>query len=228
MQKKKKIKPRIRFRFDKLLVRGYVWRNRPSASKSIYPVICAHCNKNGEAYPSEKTIAKLSGRDEKTVRKGLKGLLKFPHFTIDHYTTNKGHRAKKYSVRFPKYERGRTFDFCRAIIDSGAWAELSPCAQALYPVMRTFGFWDYYEYLGYLDIDPLLSGEKELFRDRDYDLVNKSKSDLAYYSGISRTSLYRAMADMENHELIERTTYFDKEAWRIYLVPWGILEDEIQ
>jgi hypothetical protein len=68
------------FKFDKELVRSGKWANLRKASKSVYPVILVHCNARGTAFPGQETIAILSGRTEKTVREGIKGLEGFHDF----------------------------------------------------------------------------------------------------------------------------------------------------
>ena len=48
------------------------------------------------------------------------------------------------------------FFFHKAIIEGGNWSLLTPSSHALYPVLRTFAFWDYYEYACREDRDSQL------------------------------------------------------------------------
>ena len=131
------------FWWDKKLIKNKNWAELSKASKAVFPVIACHCNKKGIAFPSEETISALCGRTEKTVREGVKGLLGFPNFKWNHYITSRGHHSKEFHLRIPNPgEKGRCFPFYKWIIESGIWQNLKPTAQALYPVMRNFAFFD--------------------------------------------------------------------------------------
>ena len=66
----------IFFKWDKSLIESKKWAALPKAAKSIFPVIAVHCNAKGECNPSQRKIADLSGRTEKTVSEGIKALKK--------------------------------------------------------------------------------------------------------------------------------------------------------
>ena len=72
------------FRFDKKWVEHMNWAALPKPSKGILPVIASHCNETGESFPSEETIAGLSGWTEKKVREGIQGLVGFPGFQFSY------------------------------------------------------------------------------------------------------------------------------------------------
>ena len=128
------------FRFDKRWVENMNWALLPNSSQSILPIIASHCNESGGSFPSERTLAILSGRSDKTVRGGIQGLSGFPGFEVNSYITKRGRRAKKFRMTFPpKREKGRCFFFYKQIIEGGNWLKLKPASQALYPVMRHLG-----------------------------------------------------------------------------------------
>jgi hypothetical protein len=217
------------FRFDKKVIEDKNWALLPLASKSIYPVIGYHRNRqNGESFPSQQTMAILSGRDFKTVRKGQKGLGEFPGIKADAYISRRGKRGTKYFWTEPPHEKGRIFQFHDYIIDSGIWSQLTETAQALYPVMR---YYCYLNWEDYVDIFPTYY-EKEFrkpFKDEDftiqhdgiedfevgtnfdaffpsryYEFCEADKDVLAEYAGISKNSLYNALRNLEKNHLVYR------------------------
>jgi hypothetical protein len=99
------------FRFAKNLVREKFWANLPPSSKAIYPVIGVHCDAEGLAYPSQNTIAILSGRTANTVREGIKGLEFFPGFKAKPYVTSTGQRAYRYHIQPPPTKTRSTLLF---------------------------------------------------------------------------------------------------------------------
>ncbi len=191
------------------------WANLPSASKSIYPVIGVHCNKSGLAFPSEETIAVLSGRTPKTVREGIDGLKGSPvGFKVERYVTGRGHRANKYYLTLPPKEKGRTVFFFKAVIEGGNWLHLSSTAQALYPVMKSFVFWDFWEE------ETEEEDSLEIFANRDHDLSSPDQDVMCEYAGISHRSLYDALESLEEHSLIEKTDpYEGQDTWKVFRLP---------
>ena len=108
------------FRFDKKLVENMNWALLPKSSKAVFPVIACHCNDKGESFPSERTIAIMSGRTDKTVRDGIKGLETFPGFKFTFYVTSRGRRAKRFYINQPSTDiKGRIFPFHKCIIEGG-------------------------------------------------------------------------------------------------------------
>lgn len=104
-QFKEKIDHIGHFWFDKKLIENKNWAALKSSSKAIYPVIGCHCNKLGEAFPSEMRIAILSGRTDKIVRKGIIGLEEFPGIKIKNYITKRGRRSKRFTISKHSGER---------------------------------------------------------------------------------------------------------------------------
>ncbi len=203
------------FWWDKKLIENKNWALLPKSAKAIYPVIACHCNKKGEAFPGEQTIAILSGRTEKKVREGIRDLEGFSGFEWHNYLTKRGRRSKKFHVTFPPIEKGRSFPFFKFILESGFWRELKPSAQALYPVMRHFAYFDYEMYVDKecLDYDPELFDE--IFKERDYDFCEAEKSIMAEYAGIARRSLPVALKNLEENFLIESTN--EPLGWKVFL-----------
>ncbi|MFH2061064.1 MAG: helix-turn-helix domain-containing protein [Pseudomonadota bacterium] len=208
---KEDINYKVHFWFDKQGVRNKKWARLPKASKAIYSVIMCHRNKHGIAIPSQETIAILSGTTEKTVRVGIDGLLTFPGFRVESYVTSRGHRAKKYITELPPREKGRAFPFFKSVITGGNWSRLKPSAQALYPVLRTFSFFDGEEYAVridddreyYYNVDDMIGDG--VFWEREFDFVDADDDILAEYAGIGINSLNSAISDLEEHFLIEKT-----------------------
>jgi hypothetical protein len=203
------------FWWDKELIKSIVWRGLPPASKTVFPVIVCHCNKNGIAFPSEGTISALCGRTEKTVRKGINGLDVLPNLHWERYVTKTGHYSRKfYYTRPNSRERGRCFPFYKWIIESGIWRELKPTAQALYPVMRYFAFFDKHIRLEFYDIEIRDSRFYEHYINREFDYCDAEKDILAYYAGINENSLSSALDSLEENCLIESISSRD---WKVYL-----------
>jgi len=186
-----------------------IWAALPKALKAIFPVIsCFRDNKTGKAFPSEQTIAILSGRTDKIVREGIKGLEGFPGVQMERYLTSRGRWSRRFIIANPPQEKGRAFPFHKAIIEGGNWLLLSPAAQALYPVMRFFSFYEYWSEEEQDDFD-------EQFRNRTYEYCEAEIVVMAEYAGIDRRSVHPAIKSLEQRFLIER----DDERWKVFLRP---------
>jgi len=215
------------FRFDKMIIRKKIWAKLPTASKTIYPVIGVHCNAEGVAFPSELTIAKLSGCTEKTVREGIKGLMGLRGFHKERYITYRGQRAIKYRLNPLPVEKGRAFFFHKVIIEGGNWSQLTPTARALYPVLRLFSFHDYYEYLIREDLDPSYNDNMDLYKERKYDFLIADIDVIAEHAGISIRSIPPAMKALQENYLLEETEPIyrdDNSTWKVYLIPTNYFE----
>lgn len=210
----------VHFWFDKKLIENMNWAMLPKSSKAIYPVIACHRNGKGLSFPGERTIAIMSGRTDKVVREGIQGLISFPGFKVVPYVTKRGRRSKKFHLKQPPRENGRSFPFHKCIIDGGNWAELKTVAKALYPVMRYFGFYD--EDAVYSDQD-IFPGDKfnEIYPKRKYDLCQAEGHLMAHYAGIARNSVPEALRDLERNFLIESIQRYDLDVftWKVYLRP---------
>lgn len=211
------------FWFEKDIIRNLNWAALPKASKAIYPVIRSHCNKNGDAWPGEETISTLCGRTEKIVRSGIQGLEKFPGIRTETYLTRRGHRSKRFSCKIPDYEKGKLFPFHKDIILGANWSLLKPTAQALYPVMRYFGFNDFYEYWGATeDIEEKgfdLDGSGfswDNFKDREFDFCEAEPRVLCEYAHIASRSYREAITDLEKHFMIKK---IEAGKFMVYLHP---------
>lgn len=212
------------FWFDKKLIEDKNWAALPQASKTVFPVIASHRNEKGEAFPGEQVIAILSGRTDKIVRQGIKGLDGFPGIEIQNYVTKRGRRSKRYKIAKPPEVQGRAFPFYRGVFEGGNWQHLTPSAQALYPVMRHFGYFDSQIFEIYLAIEDEdgdfdLSEFDDVYRDRKWDFCEAELGILAEYAGITRRSVYDALKSLENHHLIEEFTDEDMDGWKVFLQP---------
>ena len=196
---KDKIDYKGHFWFDKKLIENKNWALLPKASKAIFPVIASFSNKEGETFPKEQTIAILSGNTDKIVRKGIKGLEGFPGISIENYVTRRGRRSKRYIISKPPKDKGRAFPFYKSIFETGLWLHLKPSAQALYPVMRHFGFFDLERYDK--EGEYQVSDFDEVYKDRTYDFCDAEVNVLAEYAGITTRSVYNAFKSLEHEAL---------------------------
>lgn len=204
------------FVFDNRWIKSMNWASLPKASKAIFPVIAAHCNRKGLAFPSERRIAILSGQTDKQVRKGVNGLEGFPGFKVGCYTTRRGKRAKRFHMKMPAIKKGETFPFRRCIIYTGNWSQLIPTARALYPVMRYFGFFDFDTYVEEGNIDAELNEFNEIYQDRNFDFCEAEDGVLAEYSGISQRSIKAAMDSLKASSLVKKNSI---GTWKVFLLP---------
>ena len=199
------------FWFDKKLIENMSWARLSKASKSIYPVILSFRNEKGISFPGEETISRLSGRTEKTVRDGIRGLKGFPGFSTEQYATKYGHKGKRFHTKAPPKEPGRSFPFHKQIITGGNWLKLSPAAAALYPVMRYFGFFD--------EADDDVDNFAEDFANRSYDFCVATNPFLVRYSGVSPRSIFSARECLKKHFLIEKSDRGNDYEWKVFLRP---------
>lgn len=208
------------------------WAALPKASKAVLPVIAAHVNQHGIAFPGERTIAILSGRTDKVARSGIEGLASFPGLNIKNTVTPRGHRMKIFRLDLPnpkdKRKRG-SFPLYRAVFDGGNWRQLKPSAQALYPVMRHFGFFDL-DFFAHLE-DLSISREefKEYYLSRPYDLCNAEIGEMARLAGIDRRSMGEALESLEECYLIEpvHSKYLALKGWKVFLKPKQYTDSEV-
>ncbi|SDP57680.1 helix-turn-helix domain-containing protein [Desulforhopalus singaporensis] len=214
------------FWFDKKLIENKNWAILSKASKSVFPVIASHRNEKGEAFPGEQAIAILSGLSDKTVRQGIRGLEDFPGIEIQNYVTKRGRRSKRYKIDKPPEVQGRSFPFYRGVFEGGNWLHLIPSAQALYPVMRYFGYFDsvvceiylYEEDAGGYDLHDF----DAVYKDRKWDFCIAELDILAEYAGISKRSVYDALRSLGDNHLIENYSDEDLVGWKVFLLPTTI------
>ena len=205
------------FPFHKTMIRNGVWAMMPSSAKSIFPVIASYANKNGLAFPSERTISILCGRTDKTVREGIRHLGKLDCISVQPYITEHVRRSKRFHIKSPIPERGKTFPFYRSVLESGFWQELKPAAQALYPVMRSYGYFDedaYREEWAPEDADDMEFDE--LYQNRLLDFVEAERRILVEKAGINYRSLEAAVVNLVNNCLVR--FYEEDRGLQRYLV----------
>ena len=189
------------FWFDKKLIENMIFAGLPANSRTILPVIKSYANADGIAFPDEQTIAILSGRTEKTVRAGIKNLEGLPGLKVEDYTTRRGRRSKRFVFDKVPREKGRSFPFHRCIFEGGNWCETSRSGQALYLVLRYFGFYDYETY----EEDETAEGRDfdEAFRTRRWEYCEAEKQLMAHCAGIDRRSVDAALGSLQKNFLTE-------------------------
>lgn len=195
----------FQFKKDIITAGNSLWRGLPLSSKSIYPVIGCHCNKKGEAWPSQQTISDLAGVTTKTVRDGIEGLLKLPGFHVENKITSRGMRNKKYTI---DQDDAQTFPFHKHILESGIWRGLSKyrhskAAHAVYCVCRAYGFQDADMYDESEGTDY---GEKTFWEDaypyRDFDFLEAPLDVIAEKAGVCKETARKAMIALETERLL--------------------------
>ena len=117
------------FFFDKKMITEGIWQNLGKAAKAVLPVIASYFQPGKPAYPSQTTIAILSGYSVVSVRKGIEELKEIS--PMGFREVEQGH----YTITIPS-QKGK-FPFYKSVFESGAWRKSSPSAKTLYPVLRT-------------------------------------------------------------------------------------------
>jgi hypothetical protein len=200
------------FRFYKGIVRLGHWQALEPAAKAVYPVIAIHANKKGYCYPHIKTIAKLSGRSNKTVHKGIADLKRYRLIKVRKKSIRRGFKANHYHVPSIAGEGDSHFPFHKELIrlengKKGIWSELKPSEQALYVVMRTFTTFDahlYCEMVEYICGYPLSVADfDEWFPLREFEWCQMSNYQLADWAGISRQRIPSTLRSLQKRGLIE-------------------------
>jgi hypothetical protein len=204
------------FRFSKKFVLNMNWALLPLAAKAVFPVVYAHDNGKAQAWPSEETIAALSGLSPKTVRKGINDLLAMAGFSFEWQITATGRKSKKFKFHVPSKD-DRVFFFHKYLLTGGNWRMLNLVGKAVYPVLRTFSTWDKEE--AEEDEDGILCENEGDYADayaaREWEYSEIRPGDIAKYSGISRQRVFPALQDLQNHYLIERVG----DRWKVFLIP---------
>ena len=210
------------FWFHKSLIKEGHWAKLPPSAKSVFPVIASYCNKNGKAWPSDITIGILCGRSTCLVNKGTISLKSHWSDRFEMKKTKKG--KKQYFLNLNK-NNDEAFLFYRYVIESGAWCQLKPTAQALYFVTRCFAYYDFETYDRLenqrgcqedLELDLDQGGLEQVYSNRKYDVMAYSKytkKQLAEFAGINENSMNEALQELEKNWLIERVD----GGWLIHL-----------
>jgi hypothetical protein len=205
------------FWFRKKLVADMNWAILSRPAKAIFPVISCYADKNGIAWPGERTIAILSGYSDKAVRQGIRELEGFSGFKWSPYTTKRGKRSKKFNVKLPQENNKDCFPFHQYLLESGMWRCMQPTSKALYVTMRAYSYFDYDEYFDELDeAYPPDEDFNEEFANRLFDFCDADRGVLIKHSGISRRSLYTALNDITTNFLIEQ---LEHNRWKVFLKP---------
>jgi hypothetical protein len=200
------------FRFNEKWILNMNWALLPLASKAVLPVIYAYDNRNGQSWPSETTIAALTGLSCKTVRKGVDGLLNLPGFSYDWQMTATGRKSKKFKFNIPG-KGDPVFFFHKIIMTGGNWRLLKPISKTVYPVLRAFSAWDAEEENDIIDSED--GDYKAAYAARIFEYSEAKTETLAKFSGIARQNVPSALRDLQKHFLLER----QGERWKVFLKP---------
>jgi hypothetical protein len=207
------------FWFDKQLIENKNWANMTQAGKSVFPVIASHRNNlTGEAFPCERTIAILAGRSDKIVRNGIRDLEDMPGIEFKHYITRKGRKSKKFFIDKPPNEKGRAFPFYKAVLETGIWSRMKPTAQALYPVMLHFGYYDPDIYSTIEDDSSSIEDPIDFFPNRKWDICDADLDILSSYAGITQRSIKAALLNLESVKMIESDNKLSR-GWKVFIRP---------
>lgn len=198
------------------------WQGCPTAAQSVFPVLMRFMDEKHYSFPSEDTISRLCGRDPKTVRTGLE-YLKTHGIEVEKIWNKKGHCFNRYKMPHWCYEKGKVFPVFHSIFDGGNWRVLSPAGQSLYPVMRCFGHFNYYE-----------DGAEEVFSTRGishgeyikriHDVYELDTLSLMLFSGLSKNSVKPGLESLIRVGLLESTKESTEEGHQIlnvFLRPKG-------
>ena len=207
-------------RIPREVVEDRYWSNLTTASKAVYLPLLKFVNKNGSAWPSQRTLAIVSGITEKTAGKGVKGLDGLPGFEKKKRITRRGHTSNYYLIKEPSPEYLQTIWFSHAYINGGNWSQLTPVAKAIFPVLKHFAWWDIDLYCGLEDLEYSPIENSEIYRDRDYDFMNAEESIICEFAGISRRSLSDAYESLVSQDLIKFLGVDDgKRVWKVFVKP---------
>jgi len=192
------------------------WAALSPAAKAVYPVIASFANRQGIAFPGEQKIADLAGRTEKKAREGIRDLEGFPGFRVAPYVTKRGRRSKKFFLELPtRSDNGQAFPVYKLTFEMGYWLKLLPSAQALYPVIRRFSYFelDLYNELEDQEGPDVADFFREDYSTRKYDFCNADRGIMAERAGITIRSMRGALESLQKGLLIEPV---DGDTWKVY------------
>lgn len=206
-----------------MFIKTRAWAKLPQASKSVFPVIAMHADSNGSAFPGLELIGRYAGYDRKTASGAIQGLKKLNSFRAFKIATSHGHLQYSYVLALPPKEKGRLFNFRHCVIKGGNWSQLTPTAQAIYPVLRTFAYFDSERYSDETDGEfdynvesMIVSGE---FQRRMFDYFDGELDVVAEYAGISLRSTYNAINSLEQCHLIQKVDDAERQTWKVFISP---------
>lgn len=180
------------------------WAMLTLRAKAILPVIFGFNNGHGQSWPSEGTIAALSGLSRKTVRQGINDLVSFPGLSYSWKMTQRGRQSKRFTFEIPGRGDNEIFFFHKIILSGGNWRMLKPVGKAVYPVLRTFSGWDKNEADEELELSNDDEEIRQAYGERQFDYSELRPGLIAKYSGIERSRVYDALKDLTERSLIAR------------------------
>ncbi|MBT3923876.1 MAG: helix-turn-helix domain-containing protein [Nitrospina sp.] len=210
----------LSFRLPRKIIDEGYWSNLSSASKAVYLPLLKFTNKQGAAWPSQRTLAIVSGVTEKTAGKGIKGLNGLPGFGKKQYITRRGHTANHYHIKEPAPDYDHTIWFSHDYINGGNWSQLTPAAKAVFPVLKSFAWWDLDMYCDLEDIPYTPNDFSQMYKYRDYDFMNAEEPIICERAGISRRSLPDTYRNLVNKDFIEPLGVDgEKKIWKVFISP---------
>ena len=211
------------FFFSKEIVRSRRWASMTPTARAVFPVLAAHCDANGTAYPGRERIARLAGIDIRSVAAGTTQLVKAGLVSrVSKKYSRTGRWQNVYHLRLPRQPgEGETWLFHHHLVTSGRWAELSTSAKSTYVALRTLAHFDGaschdleddYDLCEAIrnDLDAFNEAEypdgfAELFPRRSFDLVLRQEDAhevVGRLAGIQRSTLQTALAELIGHCLV--------------------------
>lgn len=232
------------FRFEKDIIRSGIWAGLPTASKAIFPVIGVHANSEGVAWPSQETIARMAGITPKTVRSGISAMKDFDKIKLSSYINKRGRKSYRYKIDLPTIGKGSDFRFYRSLVESGFWASLTPGEQAVYPVLRTYAYFEPEPYLHYCDEigievpEGITYGEfinEGHYESRQFEIATPEIDVIAEIAGVCTSTARSAICKLESKKMVyvyteDNDHIYEYEKTREYLVfirpRYWIVDDE--
>ncbi len=93
---------------------------------------------------------------------------------------------------------------------------MSPTAKALYPVMRSYGYFDFDEYVEIKDLEAEYNDHQEVYRDREFDFCEAERLVLIEKAGIHPRSFNNAIENLIENNLVKRLEY---QKWAVFILP---------
>jgi hypothetical protein len=210
----------LNIRMSRRVIEEGYWSNLIPASKAVYLPLLKFVNKQGSAWPSQRTLAIVSGVTEKTAGKGIVGLNGLPGFGKKRYITRRGHTANHYCIEEPLPDYEHTIWISHDYINGGNWSLLIPAAKAVFAVLKHFAWWEIDPYcdLQGLEYNPI--DFSEIYQCRKYDFMNAEEPIICELAGINRRSLPDAYRSLESNHFLEFLGIDEgKKAWKVFTIP---------
>ncbi|WP_279355608.1 helix-turn-helix domain-containing protein [Fundidesulfovibrio agrisoli] len=218
------------YRIDRNVVTSGKWSSVKGISRSVYPVLMAHCGVDQTCYPSEERIADLCGVSVKRVPSAVKDLCGKGFMTSSKSKPNaRGHRHNIYRLASTP-PGGNPVFMHNSLVKDGHWAKLPSRAHALYVAMRCRGHLDYDTFVdvtqavwelsedgdSLMDLQESASEDfRAVYRDRAWEVCDADPDVLMGDAGFSRNTFKAAMADLEAARFTLEVPGLDRRTWAV-------------